>query len=376
MARTKKEELVEEVTQEVLESEEPVAEETTENPAEAEENETAENAEQPEEPKAEENTEKRADVVPDKNVVFLRGMIRAIRQELDESNMEQNVLTITTPQPRRDGTFGTERVDVIWGSNTRAEGLISEYHAGDHVIVYAEYRTYIDSERNRGSNFYGMTIKKCEAPGITGNAAYDPDKNEGYFVGTIRRVNEIRPNFAIISMVLYSRNRRKRVACYPSIGIGGYVYRAFKQNAARFEGEGKKLGVGCQITMRFNEQTNMKEIQWNAQGLYYFDEDGTQHQIEISQGRRYFRAPRNNVNRERRPQVVSSSAAEDLRHMTGGSGSEEDDVVASEAAEVLEERPASENTESIQYDKKGEEAPRVTSKKVDIKAQLMDGAEE
>ena len=126
MARTKKEELVEEVTQEVLESEEPVAEETTENPAEAEENETAENAEQPEEPKAEENTEKRADVVPDKNVVFLRGMIRAIRQELDESNMEQNVLTITTPQPRRDGTFGTERVDVIWGSNTRAEGLISE----------------------------------------------------------------------------------------------------------------------------------------------------------------------------------------------------------------------------------------------------------
>ena len=382
MARTKKEEKVEETTQEIMESEETVVEETVETPAEAEETVVAESEAQPEEPQAEETNdnsakaeEKRADVPQDKNVVYLRGMIRAIRQELDDNGMEQNVLTITTPQPRRDGTVGTERVDVIWGSNTRAQGLISDYHAGDHVVVYAEYRTYIDSDRNRGSNFYGETIKKCDAPGITGMAAFDPDKNEGYFVGTIRRINEINPNFAIVSLVLYSRNRRKRVACYPSIGIGGYVYRAFKQNAVRFEGEGKKLGVSCQIVMRFNEQTNMKDIQWNAQGLYYFDEEGVAHSIEIRPGRRFVRGQRNNVARERRPQIVKSSAAEELRHMTGGSGSEEDDVVPSEAAESLLAPPAAEDGEMIEYDKTGENAPRVVASKEDIRKQLMSDAE-
>ena len=377
MAKAKQEEKVEETTQEVLENVEPV-EETAEAAAEAAE----ETAEQPEaEPQAEETNEdsasaeeKHADAVPDKNVVFLRGMIRAIRQELDENNREQNVLTITTPQPRRDGTVGTERVDVIWGSNTRAEGLISEYHAGDHVIVFAEYRTYINSDRNRESNFYGINIRKCDAPGITGLTAPDPDKNEGYFVGTIRRVNEIRPNFAIISLVLYTRNRRKRVACYPSIGIGGYVYRAFKQNAAHFE-VGKKMGISCVINMRYNEDLGMKEILWNAQGLFYYDEEGNQCQIEINPGRRYYRAPRNNVARERRPQVVSSSAAEDLKHMTNGNVTDEDDVVASEPAEVLEDKPAEENGESIEFDKQGENAPRVVASKDDIKRQLLEDME-
>ena len=85
MARTKKEEKVEETTQEIMESEETVVEETVETPAEAEETVVAESEAQPEEPQAEETNdnsakaeEKRADVPQDKNVVYLRGMIRAI----------------------------------------------------------------------------------------------------------------------------------------------------------------------------------------------------------------------------------------------------------------------------------------------------------
>ena len=362
-----KEEIIPEETAEEIPEEKIEEKEKSEPEPQTEENETAEKA------------EKSADVnIPDKNVVYLRGMIKAIRQELDDNNVEQNILTITTPQPKRDGSVGTERVDVIWGSNTRADGLISEYHAGDHVVVFAEYRTYLDSERHRGSNFYGITIKKAEAPGITGLTAHDPDKNEGYFVGTIRRINELRPNFAIVTLVLYSRNRRKRVTCYPAIGVGGYMYAAFKRNAEQFA-IGKKMGVSCQINMRYNEQTNMKEIQWNTLGLFYYDEEGQQHKIDIP-ARRFVRAPRNNSNRERRPQVVSSTAEEDLRHMTNGAVTEEDDVTPSVPAEELESKPEDENAEVIEYENKdGKINAKILSsdeKKADIQRQLLQGMDE
>ena len=65
------------------------------------------------------------------NMVFLRGVIRGIRQELDPEDRQSNVVTVTTPNPLAGNQVETGLLDVYWGSNSRAGSLLSDFKVGD-----------------------------------------------------------------------------------------------------------------------------------------------------------------------------------------------------------------------------------------------------
>ena len=282
------------------------------------------------------------------NRVFLRGTLRGIRQELDNEDRQNNVITITTPNPKAGGIIETGYVDVYWGSNTRAGEILREYTSGDHVIIEAECRTYM-TDLSRGEVLYGLSISRDKPAGITGLGDYEPDRNEAFFVGTLRAVRRVSDTMDLLHLAIHTVTDGREISSYPMIGITGRASQTFRRNASRFT-TGNLIGLACHIQLRPDKSTGQQRIRWQVHGLLRVLNNGATAAVRIPPSSSY-RAPRNNGSRTRVQQTVRSSAADDLNHIRTDQedSSTEPPAAADVPAAELEPKPAVENEELIEY---------------------------
>ena len=297
------------------------------------------------------------------NRVYLRGILRGIRQELDNEDRQTNVITVTTPNQLAGNAVETGYLDVYWGSNTRASGILREYTAGDHVVIEAECRTF-RTDLERGEVLYGLSIRKDQPSGITGLGDYEPDRNEAFFVGTLRAVRSISESMDLLHLAIHTVMEDREINSYPMVGISGRADRAFRQNAARF-GTGKLIGLACHIQLRPDKSTGRQRIRWMVHGLMRIMDDGRMINIRIPAPATY-RAPRNNRRVSSSPQTVKSSAADDLNNIRTDqetSGMEPPAVKDVPAAE-LEPKPADPDEELIEYNPAADTAEVLTGDRI------------
>lgn len=328
-------------------------------------------AEQPEETSPQEtgpaaaadsNQNSKDDPRDNQNRVFLRGVIRGIRQELDSEDRQTNVISLTTPNPLSENRIGTGLLDVYWGSNTRASEILADFRAGDHVVIDAECRTFRTSLL-RGEVLYGISITRDKPSGITGMGDYEPDRNEALFIGTLRSVQKVSERMDLLHLVVHTRTDKRDITSYPMAAMYGRVRTAFRQHASDLE-VGKRIGLACHIQLRPDKTTGTPKIRWQVHGLMRIGENGQPVTIRIPQPYSY-RAPRNNSSRASRQHTVRSSAAEDLNTLSKETeeehpeGSSVADIPALEAdhpadpenEEVIEYHPADRTAEVLTNDK-------------------------
>ena len=334
-------------------------EQTAEAPEQAEETSPQEEAPVPAEEPVRNNAD---DPWDNRNQVFLRGVIRGIRQELDNEDRQTNVVSLTTPNPLSGNQVETGLVDVYWGSNTRASEILSDFRAGDHVVISAETRTFRTS-LELGEVLYGISITRDTPSGITGLGDYEPARNEALFVGTLRSVQKISEKMDLLHLVIHTRTDGRNITSYPMAAMYGRVRTAFHQHASVLE-IGKRIGLACHIQLRPDKATGKLRVRWQAHGLLSINEDGQPVTIPIPPPYSY-RAPRNNASRNRSQHTVRSSAAEDLsslskepdeQHSEEASATdipalEADRPADLESGEVIEYRPADGTAEVLTNDK-------------------------
>lgn len=261
----------------------------------------------------------------DTNEVFFRGVIREIRQQLDDQNRIQNALILTTPETVIEGKSSSGTVTIFWGDNDRARQKLGELSAGDHVTIKAKVRTYF-TPIERGIFFYGVSAALEHPDGITGLGVYEPDKNEGYFEGTVQSEFKVNDHFVLLNLQLSERFEGRDMNNYPTCGIGGPLHSAYLHSKDKFA-QGKRVGAACTIRQRKDAKTGKELNEWRCFALFYEDEDGSMKQL-------YVRPSVPRPARTRVRTVARSTAESDLSRISKDQTNEETKTVAEESTPV------------------------------------------
>lgn len=268
---------------------------------------------------ASENTEANAPAVPTgnpktiRNLVYLRGTVRGYRQVADEHNRTHNLITITTVNPLRDGTAGTELVDVILGSDRHAAALMAGVEVGQQAIIHAEYRSF---RRNSGKDsefghiLYAKEIIPSPSGGITSLLPPEPDRNEAMFTGSIRFLRQPveKRRFMVIGLRTDTVDEGNAIASYPVIGLAADIFDTFMGSKEQFK-VGDNIGLACHMEFREDESRHM-QMKFVAHGVFSVDADFNSSLIPVKH-RRY---PLHNGKAAPRTIVTRPSAMEDLKH--------------------------------------------------------------
>lgn len=296
-------------------------EEIAAEPVAAEETENKEETKEP---------ESRKDV----NQIYFRGVVRAISQELDAEDRVQNATVITTLPTVIQDYKSSGLVTIYWGDNDRARKKLAGIEVGDHLEIRAQLRTY-QTELSRGSFFYGVSAEKSAPGGLSGFGDFETDRNEGFFVGTLKSVYKVNDYFTLLNVVSRTRFEGKDINAHPTFNIGGPLLVAYNRNADKF-GVGKRIGAVCQIRQRIDKKAGKEINEWKCFALMYEDENGEMKALDVPVPVR-----RSNPNRRRRRvrAVVRSTAESDLASISKDPGVSEESLVATESApaENLEE---------------------------------------
>lgn len=318
------------------------------------------------------------DPTGNRNEIYLRGVIRGIRMELDEEDRPHNVITLTTPRTERDGTVTKSMVDITLGRNDRATELLNpQFVPGDHVIIHAELRVYRGEKRLR-QYLWANTIEKDRPDGLSGLGVFEPDKNEGLFIGTVHRCEERttaksqRPYMYLLQIATHTKTSEgKELFTNPFIGVHANVYRALKRNADKFA-PGKKVGVACNFNMvqpRDVGNTHEINMYWEAFGLMYVDDNGELQNIPVPKYYHY-RAPANVGNNRTYNQDVKSTVEEDMKHLIRGQEEEpEENEPASRPTSAVER--IQKETDYIEFGKPEERKELEASVREQMRAQIL-----
>lgn len=248
-----------------------------------------------------------------RNLIYLRGTIRGYRQVMDENHRTHNLVTISTVNPLRDGTVGSELVDVILGSDQHATELMSHIEVGQQAVIHAEFRSF--RRKNGSSSEYGYILYAKEimpAPtsGITNLLQPEPDRNEAMFTGNIRFLRQPveKRRFAVIGLRTDTQDEENTISSYPVIALVADVFDSFMEHKEQFK-VGDSIGLACHMEFREDENHHM-QMKFVAHGIFSVDASFNTTLLPI----KHHRYPLHNIRSEPRIIVTRPNAMDELKH--------------------------------------------------------------